>query len=102
MLFRAVIYSIDHSINLVWVNVKGNWFNFRGRSYRKDRSAICQVMQKGNRIKNIVEAIYIEGDPIPLRSKLEVKKVTKDHWDALIAEAGNKPSKGFWAQLLGR
>jgi hypothetical protein len=102
MLFRAVIYDISHGINILWINNKGNWFNFRGRSYRKDMKAVRQVMTKGNQIKGTVEAIYIEGNPIPIFSKLDVKAATKEHWDSMIAKAGNKPQKGFWDMLLGR
>jgi hypothetical protein len=100
-LFRAVVYSIDHSISIVWVNAKGNWFSFRGRSYRKDRDAVCQVMEKGNRIKGIVESLYIEGNPLPLGSKLDVKTVTQEHLDEIIDEAGNKPVKSFLDTLKG-
>jgi uncharacterized Zn ribbon protein len=102
MLFRAVIYSIDHTIHILWINNTGNWFNFAGRSYRKDRDAVCQVLQKGDQIKGIVESLYIEGNPVPMRSTLDVKKITKEHWDEKIAEAGNKPQKGLLALIFKR
>lgn len=102
MIFRAIIYSVDHGINILWIKNKENWFSFRGRSYRKDRDAVCQVMEKGSKIKGTVESLYIEGNPIPLRSKMNVKLATKEHWDSIIAEAGNKPSKSFWDALLKR
>ena len=102
MLFRAVVYSIDHQINILYPSEKGNWFSFRGRSYRKDREAVCQVMQRGNQIKGLVEALYVEGDPIPLRSSLDVEKCTKEHLDEIMSKAGNKiDERGFLARLFG-
>jgi hypothetical protein len=100
MLFRAVIYSIDNLISIIYVNTQGNWFNFRGRSYRKDREAVCQVLQKDHRIKGLVESLYIEGNPVPIRSILDVKTITKEHLDEIISKASNKPAKKF--SLMGR
>jgi hypothetical protein len=102
MLFRAVIYSIDHSINILWLTDAGNWFNFRHRSYRKDREAIRQVLEKGQQIKSKVESIYIEGNPIPLFSKLDVKVASLEHWKEMVNKAGNKPVEpNFLAKLFG-
>lgn len=95
MLFRAVIYSIDHSIDIVWVKDRGNWFNFNGRSYRKDRNAVCQVMEKDGHVNNKVEAIYIEGNPLPLRSKLDHVKVLDEHVDLVSAMESAEVKKGF-------
>ena len=102
MLFRAVIYGIDHGINIMWLTDAGNWFNFRGRSYRKDRNAVRQVIEKGNQIRGKVEAIYMEGNPLPIFSKLDVKAITKEHWDELVAKAGNNPNCGFWKTIFGK
>ena len=99
---RAIIYSIDHGVSIIYPSDKGNWFPFRGRSYRKDRKAICQVMEKGNQIKPIVEALYVEGNPVPLRSTLKSENVTLEHLEELVAEATNKPTKGFLDTLLRR
>lgn len=92
MMYRAVIYTIDHGINIVWLKTAGNWFSFRGRSYRKDSDATCQVMQKGNRIRGLVEAVYMEGNPLPLRSKLSAGVATMEHWNSLLSKSGNKPA----------
>jgi hypothetical protein len=102
MLFRAVIYSTDHSINIIYPAQKGNWFAFRGRSYRKDRNAVCQVINKNNTIKGTVEALYVEGYPLPRRSTLDVLDVTREHLRELLSEATNKPQKSFWDALLRR
>jgi hypothetical protein len=100
MQFRAVIYSADHGINILYPGEKGNWFSYRGRSYRKDRKAVCQVLNSKQTVKGTVEALYIEGDPIPLRSDLDVITVTKEHLKEVMAKAGNKPSKSF-REMLG-
>jgi len=105
MLFRAVFYGVDRSISLEWVNtdiLEGYWFKHKKRSYRLDREAICQVMEKGNRIKGTVEALYIEGFPLPLRSNLNVKTVTQEHLKETMSKAGNKPVKSFWDRIRGR
>lgn len=96
MLFRAVIYSIDHSIDILWVKDQGNWFNFNGRSYRKDRDAVCQVMEKNGHISNKVEAIYIEGNPLPLRSKLDQVDIIDEHIDLVSAQESAEVRKGFF------
>ena len=102
MQFRAVIYSIDHSIDIVWVKDRGNWFTFNGRSYRKDRDSICQVLEKGNRINNKTEAIYIEGNPRPLRSNMDIKTMTDEHNELKHATVTSGiEKKGFLARLLG-
>ena len=101
-MFRAKIYSNLKGIETCYPNGKSNWFNFNGRSYRKDRKATAQVLEKGNRIKNLVESIYIEGNPIPLHSTLKLEEITQEHWDEKLAEAGNKPSSdGFLSRLFG-
>jgi hypothetical protein len=103
MPFRAIIYSLDHTPNYIYLKDSvGNWFNFNGGSYRRDRKAVFQVIMKGKQIKNLVESFYIEGNPIPLFSKLKVETVTQEHVDQAMARAGNKPgSEGFWARLRG-
>jgi hypothetical protein len=101
-MFRAKIYSNIKGIQTCFPNDKGFWFNFNGRSYRKDRKAMAQVIEKGKRVKNLVESIYIEANPIPLHSNLKLEEVTQEHWDEKLAEAGNKPeSDGFFSRLFG-
>ena len=82
--FQAIFLGIDHSITNVWVDDLGNWFNFRSRSYRKDRKAVKQLIRKGGQIKGIVEAIYIEGNPIPLGSNLK---------RAIFSDFADEPTK---------
>ena len=101
-MFRAIIYNIEHGITILFPSSKGNWFSFNGRSYRKDRKAVCQVMNKGNQIKSTVEAIYIEGNPLPLRSHLDAKTVTLEHIHDKFSEAANLPAKSFLDMLLRR
>jgi hypothetical protein len=103
MPFRAIIYSLDHTPNYIYLNDSvGNWFNFNHSSYRRDRKAVAQVITKGKQIKNLVESFYVEGNPIPLFSKLKIEVVTEEHWDQKFAIAGNKPqASGFWARLMG-
>lgn len=100
MSLRAVMFGVGHKIQNVWVPSEGNWFNYNGRSYRKDRRAICKVVEKDGHLKGIVEAIYIEGNPIPLRSNLKPEDVTLEHLDELIAYSTNKPKKKL--KLFGR
>jgi hypothetical protein len=104
MPFRAIIFSLDHSPTYIYLNDSvGNWFNFNRGAYRRDRKAVFQVMQKGNKIKNLVESFYVEGNPIPLFSELKVETVTQEHVDQAMAKAGNKPlGTGFWDRLFGR
>jgi len=96
MVFRAVIYSVDHTIHIVYPKISGNWFDFNGRSYRVDRNAVRQVLNKGLKIRNFVESIYFEGNPIPKFSKMKKEKVLQELWDLMVAKTGNKPTKGFW------
>lgn len=102
MLFKAVFYGIDHRISLQWVdtNKVRNWFNHENRSYFIDRDAICQVVEKGSALKGIVECLYIEGNPVPLRSKADPYEITIAHRKELQSKATNKPKKGFW--IFGR
>lgn len=104
MLFRAIFYCVDRSISISWVDTSkiGNWFKFNQRSYRLDREAVAQVMEKGGRIKGTVEALYVEGYPLPLRSQLNVKSVTKEHELELQSKVGNKPKQSLWAKITGR
>jgi hypothetical protein len=102
MLFRAVIYSVDNLITIVYPNNRGNWFSCNGRSYRKDRKAICQVLDKNNQIKGVVESLYIEGNSIPLRSDLRNEEQILEHYKELVSESTNRPKRGFWEQLFGR
>ncbi len=106
MLFRAIIYGTEHRIYLLYPNNQGNWFNFRGKGYRKDRKAIRQVTQKGTdtrpRRMQIVECIYTEGNPIPRGSNLDIMAISKEHLQEKMSSAANKPSKGFWDYLHGR
>ena len=102
MLFRAVLYSIDNRISIVYPNSKGNWFSCNGRSYRKDRKAICQVLDKNNVIKGVMESLYIEGNSIPLRSELRNEEQILEHAKELISYSTNRPHKGFWEQIFGR
>ena len=102
MLFRAVLYSIDNRISIVYPNSKGNWFSYNGRSYRKDRKAICQVLDKNNVIKGVVESIYIEGNSIPLRSAMRNEEQILEHYKELVSYSTNKPKKGFWELIFGR
>ena len=104
MPFRAIIYSLDHTPNYIYLNDSvGNWFNFNGGAYRRDRKAVAQVVTKGNKIKNLVESLYVEGNPIPLFSDLKIEVVTEEHWDQKFALAGNRPvGSGFFARLMGK
>jgi hypothetical protein len=103
MLFRAVIYGIDHRINILWINPNSNWFTCNNRSYRIDRKAVCQVVEKGGSLKGIVELLYVEGDPVPIGSDLDVKKITIEHLKERISESTNQPEKGnFLSNLFGK
>ena len=104
MLFRAVIRRIDKSINTVWIDTSKivDWFNFNHRSYRLDLKAVRQVMGKDGRIKGTVEALYIEGNPLPIGSNLDAEDVTVEHAFKLISESVNRPSKGFLDTILRR
>ena len=100
---RAIIYSLGHVPHCIYLKDSvGNWFNWNGGAYRRDRKAVAQVMRKGGKIKNLVESLYVEGNPIPLFSDLKIETVTAEHWDQKFALAGNRPqAAGFWARLRG-
>ena len=101
-MFRAKIYSNLKGILTCFPNDKGNFFNFNGRSYRKDRKAAAQVIEKGKRVKNLVESIYIEGNPIPLHSTLKIEDIGQELWDQKHAEEGNRPtSDNFFSRIFG-
>ena len=104
MLFKAVFYGPDHRISIRWVDTSKvqNWFSHEHRSYFIDRAAICQVVEKEGQLKGIVEALYIEGNPVPLRSTVDPYEITITHRKELQSAATNKPQSGFWSKLLGR
>ena len=91
--------GLDHSITPVLLNTKDNWFDFKGRSYYKDSEAVNQVMEEGDEVKDIVEAIYVETNPLPLGSVLNVKDLTVTHFESLISKESNRPGKGFLESL---
>jgi hypothetical protein len=99
MLFRAVMVGLNHSIKPMLINTAENWFDYNGRSYFKDTDAVFQVVEEGDEIKNIVEAIYLETNPLPFRSKLDAGEVTLTHFEYLISKEANKPALGFWESL---
>jgi hypothetical protein len=102
MLFRAILLKLDHSIKMFWLETGSNWFDANNRSYFKDGDAVCQVMEEGNQIKDTVEAIYIEGNPLPLRSALDVADITVQHVEELISKESNRPAKNLLDILLRR
>lgn len=105
MQFRAVIYSIDTSINILWFKHKDlgqNWFTFNRRSYRLDREAVCQVLNKGNTIKGTVESLYVEGNPVPLRSELNSEDVYIEKYEEINSESVNNPQRSFWDIIFRR
>lgn len=96
MQFRAVIYAIDRSVAVVYDDGRANWFFHRGRAYRKDRDAVCQVVEPDKTIRGTVEAIYIEGNPVALRSSMTPQNITLEHVHEKLAESQNRPQKSFW------
>lgn len=102
MLFRAVLLKLDHSIKLYWLETGSNWFDANSRSYYKDGEAVCQVMEDGEQIRDIVEAIYVEGNPRPIRSRLDVAELTLSHLKELISKETNRPARSFWDIILRR
>jgi hypothetical protein len=102
MLLRAIMLGMNHSINICYIDTKQNWFDFNNRSYFIDEEAVCQVMEKDQRIKNTVELIYYEGNPLPDRSKLTVEDTAFQHLLELTSRSVNNPAKSFWAWIRGR
>ena len=104
MPFRAIIFSLDHTPNYIYLNDSvGDWFTWNKGAYRRDRKAVAQVVTKGKQIKNLVESLYVEGNPIPLFSDLKIEVVTKEHRDQIYSKARNKPAdSGFFARLMGK
>ena len=95
MLFRAILLKLDHSIKNFYLETGSNWFDANQRSYFKDSEAVCQVMTEGNQIRDIVEIILVEGNPLPIRSSLDVADVTVQHVKELISKESNRPGKTF-------
>ena len=59
-------------------------------------------MNKGSQIKGVVEALYVEGYPLPIDSKLDLLQVTDEHLTELFSKMGNKPkAESFLARLFG-
>jgi hypothetical protein len=102
MPLRAVIYGSDRLINIVFPNINKEWFYHNHRAYFIDPKAVCQVTNEKSTVRNMVELLYEEGNPIPRRSQLTVDVLTTNHIDSVIAEAGSKPVKGFWDIIRGR
>jgi len=102
MLTRAVIYGLEHGISILWLNQHGKSFSFKGELYAKDREAFTQVIEDENKISGIVESLYIEGDPIPLGSKMNPIDLLTEIMDESFSESTTKPHKGFWDTILRR
>ena len=103
MPFRAIIYSLDHTPNYIFLKDSvGDWFTWNNGAYRRDPKAVAQVEKKDHQTRNLVESFYNEGNPIPLFSDLKIEIVTKEHRTQIYAKVRNKPqASGFWARLMG-
>jgi hypothetical protein len=96
------MHTIDHKIKSIYPKDGGNWFNFNGRSYRKDTEAVKTVSEKDHQVRELVELIYVEGDPIPRGSKLNVIEVSNEHLDEIVSKSANKINDGnFLSRLFG-
>lgn len=102
MPFRAVIYNQDKSISLIFPKFFGNWFFYRKGAYYLDLNAVCQVLDKGAKIKALREAVYIEGNPIPIRSNVNIEDISKENFQSKVDTAQNKPAVSFWDKLRGK
>lgn len=101
MSLRIVMY-VGRFPRIFYIKPETKWFTYKKGSYRVDPEAICQVLNKGDRIKGTVELLYNEGYPLPLRSKLDPRKVTLEHAQEIRSTVFNQPKKGFFDLILRR
>ena len=103
MKLKAVFHSSDHAVLPKFVSDVALWFDIYKGSYVKDRDAIRQVLEEDGKVRNNTEAIYIEGCPIPLGSKLNVEEITDAHFAVRFkTEAAEAEKTSFFSKLFGK
>jgi hypothetical protein len=100
MRYRAIFYSIDNSVDNVYINQKGNWFVFNGRLYRKCKEANRQVIDKTGKVTDLVEAIYQEMLSNPIgATATEADSLTQNYKEQISKVAFN-PKTNFLSRLF--
>jgi hypothetical protein len=100
MRFRAIIYSIDNSVDNVYINQKGNWFSFNGRLYRKCKEANRQVLDKSGKVSDLVEAVYQEGISNPIGATATEQDSSKQIFQEQVSLVAFNPKKGFLSRFF--
>jgi hypothetical protein len=102
MLYRTIIIGIDNDFSYLTVKNSGNWIDFQHRSYRKDKKANFQLIDKEGTVKGIVEAFYFEGIAAPISSNMKETDITAQVFKEVHGSEFAEPQTSFWNRLFRR